>query len=425
MRTDVKNTGKNNKGDDVLASKEKQKKIVSNTAYTIGGALLMNGVLQILIYPLLNRMMGSDQLGELLYLMGLVAILCPSVGQALNTSRLVVRRDYEVKNGDYNLLLLLFGGIGTVITLVVAKKSMVSFPVILWTAILLMTTIFRYYGDVEYRLNLNYKKYFTYYGVLTAGYVAGFGIYFLTENWFWVFVTGEAASLLYLGITGSVFHGFWKKSSFFGEAFRRGGFLVFSYLITNLTLNIDRLVLEHLIGHLAVTQYYVTSLIGKTLVLLVAPVNTIIISYLTRKQERMDRKQFLIFTGIGGAVSLAFFVGAQIGTPIFVKLFYGDLYEAVRGMVTVVNLSQILGVFSAYLFIVVLTFTEEKWQLILQIIHLAVITALVLIFTQKSGIMGFAVSVLIANGIRVAAVILLGLWKAAGTRKQGNQESEL
>lgn len=61
--------------------------------------------------------MGSDQLGELLYLMGLVAILCPSVGQALNTSRLVVRRDYQVKNGDYNVLLLLFGGVGTAVTL--------------------------------------------------------------------------------------------------------------------------------------------------------------------------------------------------------------------------------------------------------------------------------------------------------------------
>ena len=79
-----------------MASKEKQKRIASNTAYTIGGALLMNGVLQILIYPLLNRFMGSGQLGELLYLMGLVAILCPSVGQALNTSRLVVRRDFQV-----------------------------------------------------------------------------------------------------------------------------------------------------------------------------------------------------------------------------------------------------------------------------------------------------------------------------------------
>ena len=395
-----------------MAAKTNQKRIVSNTAYTIGGALLMNGVLQILVYPLLNRIMGSDQLGELLYLMGLVAILCPSVGQALNTSRLVVRRDYDVSNGDYNILLLLFGGVGTVVAFVVAKSSMTTPMVILWTIILLMTTIFRYYGDVEYRLNLNYQKYFIYYTVLTVGYVAGFGLYLITKNWFLVFITGEAAAIIYLAATGTVFRGFFDRSRWFEKAFQRGGFLVFSYLITNLTLNIDRLVLENLIGHLAVTQYYVTSLIGKTLVLLVAPINTIIISYLTRKQERMNRKQFMMFTGIGIGVSLVFFICAQIGTPIFVKLFYGDLYDSVKQMITVVNLSQILGVLSAYLFIVVLTFTEEKWQLLLQIFHLVVIVALVLLFTGSGGIMGFAEAVLIANAIRVAAVILLGLVKA-------------
>ena len=395
-----------------MAAKTNQKRIVSNTAYTIGGALLMNGVLQVLVYPLLNRIMGSDQLGELLYLMGLVAILCPSVGQALNTSRLVVRRDYDVSNGDYNILLLLFGGVGTVVALVVAKTSMTTPLIILWTILLLMTTIFRYYGDVEYRLNLNYQKYFIYYTVLTVGYVAGFGLYLLTKNWFLVFITGETAAIIYLAATGTVFRGFFDRSRWFNKAFQRGGFLVFSYLITNLTLNIDRLVLENLIGHLAVTQYYVTSLIGKTLVLLVAPINTIIISYLTRKQERMNRKQFMMFTGIGIGVSLVFFICAQIGTPIFVKLFYGDLYDSVKEMITVVNLSQILGVLSAYLFIVVLTFTEEKWQLLLQIFHLVVIVALVLLFTESGGIMGFAEAVLIANAIRVAAVILLGLIKA-------------
>lgn len=400
------------KGGCFLASKTNQKRIVSNTAYTIGGALLMNGVLQILVYPLLNRIMGSDQLGELLYLMGLVAILCPSVGQALNTSRLVVRRDYEVSNGDYNILLLLFGGVGTIAALIVAKASMTTPLMILWTVILLMATIFRYYGDVEYRLNLNYQKYFIYYAVLTVGYVAGFGLYLITKNWFLVFIAGEAAAIIYLAATGTVFSGFFDRSKWFNKAFQRGGFLVFSYLITNLTLNIDRLVLENLIGHLAVTQYYVTSLIGKTLVLLVAPINTIIISYLTRNQKRMNRKQFLTFTGIGVGVSFVFFICSQIGTPIFVRLFYGDLYDSVKEMITVVNLSQILGVLSAYLFIVVLTFTEEKWQLILQIFHLAVIVALVLLFTGSNGIMGFAEAVLIANTIRVAAVILLGLIKA-------------
>lgn len=74
----------------------------------------------------------------------------------------------------------------------------------------------------------------------------------------------------------------------------------------------------------------------------------------------MGRKQFLMFTGIGLGVSFVFFLGSQIGTPLFVWLFYGDLYESVKGMITVVNISQILGVLSAYLFIVVLTFTEEN-----------------------------------------------------------------
>lgn len=394
-----------------MASREKEKKIISNTAYTIGGALLMNGILQILVYPVLNRIMGSGQLGELLYLMGLVAILCPSVGQALNTSRLVVRRDHGVTNGDYNVLLLLFGGVGTAVTIAVARKYMFSPVIILLTVLLLMTTIFRYYGDVEYRLNLNYRKYFCYYAVLSAGYILGFGLYFVTKNWFFVFLTGEAAALVYLAVTGTVFQGFFRRSQWFGIAFQRGGFLVFSYLITNLTLNIDRLVLEHLIGPLAVTQYYVTSLIGKTMVMLVAPVNTIIISYLTRSKEKLTRKQFLGFVGIGAGVSLVFWGCAQIGTPIFVKLFYGDLYESVKSLVTVVNISQILGLLSAYLFIVVLTFTEEKWQLILQILHLVLITVLVLLFTDGHGIMGFAQAVLIANTVRVLAVIMLGLWK--------------
>ena len=80
-----------------------------------------------------------------------------------------------------------------------------------------------------------------------------------------------------------------------------------------------------------------------------------------------------------------------------------------------VKRSMILGVLSAYLLIVVLTFTEEKWQLILQIFHLALIVCLVLIFTEQNGIMGFAAAVLIANAVRVAAVIFLGLWKSGRT----------
>lgn len=394
-----------------MTEKVQKKRIVTNTAYTMGGALLLNGILQLLIYPLLNRIMGSESLGILLYIMGLVAILCPSVGQALNTSRLVLRRTHEVKNGDYNLLLVLFGVAGSVVALAISRGRFEGSSGYLLTFALLLMTIFRYYGDVEYRLNLNYRNYFIYYAVLSGGYILGFLLYLLSGNWFLIFITGEGLALLYLALTGTVFQSFWKRSSCFRLASLRGGFLVFSYLITNLTLNMDRLVLNYLIGNLAVTQYYVTSLIGKTLVLLIAPVNTIIISYLTRRKEQLNRKEYLGFVGIGLGVSLVFFLCAQVGTPLFVWLFYRDLYESVKTMVTVVNLSQILGLLSAYLFIVVLTFTEEKWQLILQVVHLVIMTVLVLLLTGAYGILGFAWAVLIANAIRVLAVIILGMIK--------------
>ena len=72
-----------------MASKEKQKRNCIKYSVYHRRSASDEWVLQIVVYPLLNRKMGSDQLGELLYLMGLVAILCPSVGQALNTSVLL------------------------------------------------------------------------------------------------------------------------------------------------------------------------------------------------------------------------------------------------------------------------------------------------------------------------------------------------
>ena len=145
-----------------MKDREQKKGIAVNTLYTMGGLLWMNAVLQIVVTPLLNRLMGAEQLGNLLYITGLVAIICPSVGQALNTSRLVVRRDCEVTNGDYDWLLLIFGAIGSVAALVMSRNSITNMAMAVGVFIMFMLTVFRYYGDVEYRLNLNYRRYFIY-----------------------------------------------------------------------------------------------------------------------------------------------------------------------------------------------------------------------------------------------------------------------
>ena len=177
-----------------MEKKEQKKRIAANTLYTMGGLIFMNGVLQLIITPLLNRYMGAKQLGELLYITGLVAIICPSVGQALNTSRLVVRRSHEVTNGDYDWILLLFGVLGSGVALFMSRDSISGIPVGIGVFALFLLTVFRYYGDVEYRLNLNYQRYFIYYLLIGIGYLAGFVIYRITDQWLWIYLVGEVAA---------------------------------------------------------------------------------------------------------------------------------------------------------------------------------------------------------------------------------------
>ena len=367
----------------------------------MGGLIFMNGVLQLIITPLLNRYMGAKQLGELLYITGLVAIICPSIGQALNTSRLVVRRSHEVTNGDYDWILLLFDILGSGVALFMSRDSISGIPVGIGVFALFLLTVFRYYGDVEYRLNLNYQRYFIYYLLIGIGYLAGFVIYRITDQWLWIYLVGEVAALCYVAVTGSVFHKFFRRSGHFFVALERGFFLTLSYLITNTTMNMDRLVIKQILGNEQVTIYYVISLIGKTLVLLIAPINTIVISYLTKRRELLNRSQFGKAVLAGGGVAGVFFLGCQVGTPLFVWLFYHDLFPSIKGLVTVVNLAQVLGLFSAFLFILVLTFTDEKWQLWIQLAHFVILLTASVLAAKNYGMIGFALACLGANTLRV------------------------
>ncbi|MCF0132444.1 MAG: hypothetical protein HUJ72_01115, partial [Blautia sp.] len=114
----------------------------------------------------------------------------------------------------------------------------------------------------------------------------------------------------------------------------------------------------------------------------------------------------------------AFFAATQVGTPLFVWLFYRGLFDTVRPIMTIVNLGQVLGLYSVYLFMVVLTFTKETWQVVLQVLHLVLIGILTLLWTKRTGMEGFCRAVLAANAVRVAAVVVLGVFKAENERGQ-------
>ena len=89
------------------------------------------------------------------------------------------------------------------------------------------------------------------------------------------------------------------------------------------------------------------------------------------------------------------------------------------------NLAQILGLFSAFLFILVLTFTDERWQLWIQLAHFCILLVSSVLAARTYGMMGFAVASLGANSLRVAAVVILGIVKAGRIKETEMQTGEV
>ncbi len=387
-----------------------RKKMVRDLAYGIGAIGIMNIVLQFVVYPLVNRLVGSAGFGEMLFWLGIISILAPSFGLAVNNTRLVFHKREETENGDYFYLVCLFaiismfivGGIG-----IVQETSVLSIVILLY---IVGVSVFRNYSTVEYRLRLNYSKQFLFYVILSVGYIVGILGCRITKDWSWIFIVGETIAMLYVIYTGCIYQKKLKISKYFRQIGKQSFLLAGAYLITNLMLNLDRIVLKYSVGDEAVSQYYVLSLLGKTVALIGGPLSSVIISYISKNHYQLRRTEFMkIISGMlaGGAL---FLLGAVVATPIYIKLLYPNLYGSTIGLNIIINAAQVLYFLTTILLVIILTYCESKWQLIIQIVYSVSFLISAMILTNIYGLEGFAVAAIFANGLYFVLTGIVGFW---------------
>ena len=386
-----------------------QKKFATDFIWSIAALVTMNGVLQLFVYPLLNRQLGEAEFGNVLYVLGIVAVFAPSVGLAANNIRLVESREKRVLNGDLLLAILPLLAVSGVVFFAVCNGYFSSASDYVFAALLTVLTTLRYYGDVEYRMTLNYKGYFVYYLVLSFGYVAGALLYPFTKSWMLCFLFGEAAVWLLLVVKGHIYKPLKKSENTFSVS-KKVLTLAASYLLVNMVLNLDRVLLQHLIDSSTVTVYYVASLLGKTAALLVGPLNGVVIGYLTKgKTKPITKKSFALVSAAVVAVGSVLFAGICIIMPLFVKLLYPDIYESVLSVSTLANLSQIICFASSLLLTIMLTFCSEKWQFAIQLVYAILFLLLSISFTASNGLQGFVTASFVANSLRLVFTVGAGL----------------
>ena len=400
----------------MATDKKKIFNIASDLVFSIAGLMLMNGMLQFLINPTLNNWMGEAAFGNYQSVFAVVSIMGTTFGVAANYSRMVRSREKKDTNGDYNVFLTVIAVLCVAVaagTLLVYKSFNAAHFILL--SVLTVATVLRYYGDVNYRMKLNYKGFFVYYAIITAGYCLGLLLFkFVSPVWMITILAGEVAAVLFVFFNGDIFKGknLLTRSEHFGGTMKSVGVLSATNLLSAVAQQSDKIILGLAMGGEAVTTFYVATLLGKVISLLTTPLNGVLIGYLTKYEGKLTRKMIAVFALVLLGLGLIALLGCFIASEIFVKLFYPDVYADAEQYFFIASAGQVFYFISNCLMTVILRVASEKYQMYINMIYVAIYAATVIPLTMSFGIWGMAIALLITNGLKFAITSAVGFVKA-------------
>jgi O-antigen/teichoic acid export membrane protein len=381
-------------------------KLANDMIYTTGATVVMQIVLQLILYPTLNKFFGDNVTGTILYFIGIVYIFPQAVGTALCNTRLISRKTSDTTNGDFSRILSVYCAVCALICFFIGFMHEKDIVFSLFFALFSIVYAVRMYAQVEFRLTLNFKGYFFYYLIISVGYLIGLGLYFVTHIWLLIFFTGELMALAYSLFKGSIF----KKqqpTGKFKSIFKNNAMLMFSTLLRDGVNQYDKVVIFMLISAVTVTQYNALSLIGKSTQMLIGPVNTLIVSYLSAKEYKTGRNFFRRFTAISLSGGLILFVFCQIATPIYMRIFYNSFYDEIIQYSLLVNLGLIAG-FTASLFCAaIMSQGKTTTYTLIQTVWGVSYIAAAYFLTKSYGIIGLIRVCLVLNVLKLIVSVIL------------------
>jgi len=386
----------------------KIKLFAKDSLWSVLALVLVNCASQFLIYPLWAVAFGAEKYGNILYVMGLVNTFAVSIGVACNYARMAEASRRKTQNGDYNVILLLLGVLVVAISFLLAffGKARMNLMESAFSAGLAVLIMWRYYADVEYRLTLDYKGYFTYYFIISVGYLLGVLLFRQTKMWPLALIPGEFFGLVRVALKGSLFKaGALRNSDAFKRNCNSALVLIATNLISNAIFNGDRILLQVFLNGSAVTVYYLASLAGKTMSLVTTPLNSVIIGYLSRFQGEFSRKMIHIFTAITLAAIVAGTIFAVAVSHILIQVLYSENYLGVKGYFVIANFTQTVYFVTNIVMVLMLRIVKTNRQLIVNAIYAVAFFAFGIPAVLWSGIPGFCYAVLAANIIRYVVAI--------------------
>ncbi len=388
---------------------ERLKGVSNALLYSIIGIVVMNGVLQFVVYPYLNIKLGPERFGTVLTLLSVVAIVSVSLGTGANYSRMLAYTRKEDSNGDYNRFLLYACLFSIAVSLGVAKWAVADgWSTVVGYCFLMAFSIVRYYADVEFRLRLNYKRYCIYYILIALGCLLGILIYPLSNSWALTILLGELAAVIFVKVVGNIFTGDLTRSVYHSVNMKSWLQMAITQFVTISVLHMDRIMLQALCGGTSVTVFYAATLVGKMVALVSTPLNSVLIGYLSKYEGKFSGKTLWKICWCSIPLGLLINVVCTGGAYIFVRWMYGDIFEMVRPYLWLASAGQVFYFIAGTLMVVIMRFAGEKYQVYISVSYMILFLVLAIPMTMKWEIRGMAWALLIGNLLQIFLIAVVG-----------------
>ena len=403
--------------------KSSLKDVIKNLVLSFLSYAMPTMVLQFIIQPIIASKLGGELNGQYLTLMTLNYFFIGITASVLNTVRMLQDEEYKSKSlvGDFNVFFVIYAAILTVampIGFILYTKSFNIVDIVLYLVIGLLY-LYHDYIFAQYRLELNYKKILINNVVLVIGYFIGLGIFFVYPKWQIVMISAYLLGGIYDFFNTTFIREPVKVTPMFRATAKKISLLTCSQALSSTITYCDKLILYPLLGGICVSIYNTAAIVGKMLILLSAPLNSVLLSYLVKEDTlkiNFNKKKII---GAIGLLLLAYGACVAVGFPL-TSLLYPDWASESQKYIPLTVAISGLALLSNLLNTVVIRFYKTSFQVVIQSINLAVYLGFALTFMYFWSLWGFCVGSIFAGVIKMLILLIIILKVKKNQDKEDN-----
>lgn len=387
--------------------------ISSDFVLSLAATLVSTGSMQLVLYPRLAVVLGSNEYGTMLTVIGFINVITLAFGNNLANTRLIRELDYQRSGikGDFQILLLSSSIISSLFALLTGFVFRLSCDDLISIAVLTITTVIRSYCIVVYRLKIDYRKNLYANVALCIGYAIGGWLLLGLVPWAWSFTIANLLCIAYIWYTSTIMREPWGRTSLLASTSKAYMSLVGGGLLGNLTTYLDRFVVYPILGASSVSIYSVATFFSKGLTLVFSPLTSVLLTYFTQGKIGLSKK---IYTAINVAIafgSLLFvLVGITIGSWV-TNVFYPTIFEEAEPYILLATIGTAINIAASFNGTVVLALASPVWQSLIPAASLIFYLGFCIVFAIQFGLLGVCWATIISNSIRFLMNVGVG-WAA-------------